>query len=162
MEHNGYKCIYISIAKHLSLPRNSSMWLLDLNDSYRFVSWCRPSFQITIRAESLTSPWGTQWRLKAAPRGGTAATMRRWDRHRWLCCWRSAAGWVSNEWLAGVSGGGWIVKRNLGFTWRKTKWWIIQRPDSPGILRSPNLLRRGERAILGVYLFLCWRRGERV
>lgn len=79
------------------------------------------------------------------------------DRSR-LSCWVGTAGWLNN--VTGVSVGGWMVNRNLMFLWRKTKWWITQRSDSIGLLRSPNRLKREGCIIFRVYLFLCWRSWE--
>lgn len=134
------------------------MWLLDLDDASRHVSWCLPSFQVTIRGRKFQQPLRHLVKVEGSSKGWDCCHHEKTSGDRsWLCCWLRAAGWMSNEWLAGVSVGGWMGKRNLMFAWRKPEWWITQRPRSPGILRSPNLLKRGERVIFRVYLFHCWR-----
>lgn len=134
----------IPTAENLSLPRDSSMWRLVLDNTSRHVSWCLPSFQVTIRSRKFQQPLRHLVKVEGSSKGWDCCHHEKTtgDR-RWLCCWLSAAGWMSNEWLAGVSVGGWMVKGNLMFAWRKPEWQITQRPGSPGILRSPNLLKVG-------------------
>lgn len=103
------------------------------------ILWCLPTFQITIGGkktpnleQSPEMPGKGWWELHMV------GLRPSWDR---LCCWVGTVGWMNNE--TGVSEGRWMVSRNLRLLWRKTRWWIIQRPDSTGTQRSPNLLKNG-------------------